>query len=149
MKYYGNNILNINREIYIEGKTMSIKIDGIQSEDELKKAQAAAQAQGTTITDYNEWSEILSQFQDNGIQSTGSYTGDKALMENIQAQMAELAQQLQEQEAVQKNMPENNQTEKVQKLAETDKQQELKATVANATSSQIMSDYMKYYHMLM
>ena len=149
MKYYGNNILNINREVYIEGKTMSIKIDGIQSEDELKKAQAAAQAQGTTITDYNEWSEILSQFQDNGIQSTGSYTGDKALMENIQAQMAELAQQLQEQDAVQKNMPENNQTEKVQKLAETDKQQELKATVANATSSQIMSDYMKYYHMLM
>ena len=149
MKYYGNNILNINREVYIEGKTMSIKIDGIQSEDELKKAQAAAQAQGTTITDYNEWSEILSQFQDNGIQSTGSYTGDKALMENIQAQMAELAQQLQEQEAVQNNMPENNQTEKVQKSAETDKQQELKATVANATSSQIMSDYMKYYHMLM
>ena len=149
MKYYGNNILNINREIYIEGKTMSIKIDGIQSEDELKKAQAAAQAQGTTITDYNEWSEILSQFQDNGIQSTGSYTGDKALMENIQAQMAELAQELQEQEAIQKNLPENNQTEKVQKLAETDKQQELKATVANATSSQIMSDYMKYYHMLM
>ena len=128
---------------------MSIKIDGIQSEDELKKAQAAAQAQGTTITDYNEWSEILSQFQDNGIQSTGSYTGDKALMENIKAQMAELAQELQEQEAVQKNMPENNQIEKVQKLAETDKQQELKATVANATSSQIMSDYMKYYHMLM
>lgn len=149
MKYYGNNILNINREVYIEGKTMSIKIDGIQSEDELKKAQAAAQAQGTTITDYNEWSEILSQFQDNGIQSTGSYTGDKALMENIQAQMAELAQELQEQEAVQKNMPENNQIEKVQKSAETDKQQELKATVANATSSQIMSDYMKYYHMLM
>lgn len=149
MKYYGNNILNINREIYIEGKTMSIKIDGIQSEDELKKAQAAAQAQGTTITDYNEWSEILSQFQDNGIQSTGSYAGDKALMENIKAQMAELAQELQEQEAVQKNMPENNQIEKVQKSAETDKQQELKATVANATSSQIMSDYMKYYHMLM
>lgn len=149
MKFYGNNILNINREVYIEGKTMSIKIDGIQSEDELKKAQAAAQAQGTTITDYNEWSEILRQFQDNGIQSTGSYTGDKALMENIQAQMAELAQQLQEQEAIQRNLPENNQTEKVQKSAETDKQQELKATVANATSSQILSDYMKYYHMLM
>lgn len=149
MKFYGNNILNINREVYIEGKTMSVKIDGIQSEDELKKAQAAAQAQGTTITDYNEWSEILRQFQDNGIQSTGSYTGDKALMENIQAQMAELAQQLQEQEAIQRNLPENNQTEKVQKSAETDKQQELKATVANATSSQIMSDYMKYYHMLM
>ena len=128
---------------------MSIKVDGIQSEDELKKAQAAAQAQGTTITDYNEWSDILSQFQDNGIQSTGSYTGDKALMEEIKAQMAELAQQLQEQEAVQQNTPTNNDTEKVQKTADTDSQQELKATMANATSSQIMSDYMKYYHMLM
>lgn len=128
---------------------MSIKVDGIQSEDELKKAQAAAQAQGTTITDYNEWSDILSQFQDNGIQSTGSYSGDKALMEEIKAQMAELVQQMQEQEAVQQNTPTNNDTEKVQKSAETDKQQELKATVANATSSQIMSDYMKYYHMLM
>ena len=128
---------------------MSIKIDGIQSEDELKKAQAAAQAQGTTITDYNEWSDILSQFQDHGIQSTGSYTGDKALMEEIKAQMAELAQQLQEQETVQQNTPTNNDTEKIKKAVDTDSQQELKATMANATSSQIMSDYMKYYHMLM
>ena len=128
---------------------MSIKVGGIQSEDELKKAQAAAQAQGTTITDYNEWSDILSQFQDNGIQSTGSYTGDKALMEEIKAQMAELAQQLQEQETVQQNTPTNNDTEKIKKAVDTDSQQELKATMANATSSQIMSDYMKYYHMLM
>lgn len=128
---------------------MSIKVDGIQSEDELKKAQAAAQAQGTTITDYNEWSDILSQFQDNGIQSTGSYTGDKALMEEIKAQMSELAQQLQEQETVQQNTPTNNDTEKIKKAVDTDSQQELKATMANATSSQIMSDYMKYYHMLM
>ena len=102
---------------------MSIKVDGIQSEDELKKAQAAAQAQGTTITDYNEWSDILSQFQDNGIQSTGSYTGDKALMEEIKAQMAELAQQLQEQETVQQNTPTNNDTEKIKKAVDTDSQQ--------------------------
>ena len=128
---------------------MSIKVDGIQSEDELKKAQAAAQAQGTTITDYNEWSDILSQFQDNGIQSTGSYTGDKALMEEIKAQMAELAQQLQEQETVQQNTPTNNDTEKIKKAVDTDSQQELKATMANPTSSQIKSDNMKYYHMLM
>lgn len=128
---------------------MSIKVDGIESEDELKKAQAAAQAQGTTITDYNEWSDILSQFQDNGIQSTGSYAGDKALMQEIQSQMAELAEQVQEQEAIQEKTPENNENEKVQKTTETDSQQELKATVANATSSQIMADYMKYYHLLM
>ena len=128
---------------------MAIKIDGIESEDELKKAQAAAQAQGTSITNYSEWSQILGEFEQNGIQSTGSYAGDKALMKEIQATVEEYATQLQEQERIQQNSPDNKETEKVQKTAETDKQQELKATIANATSSQIMADYMKYYHMLM
>lgn len=128
---------------------MAIKVDGIQSEDELKKAQAAAQAQGSTITNYSEWSEILGEFQENGIQSTGSYSGDKALREKIKAAVAEYASQVQEQEKIQQNTPDNKETEKVQKTTETDRNQEMKATVANATSSQIMADYMKYYHMLM
>ena len=129
---------------------MSIKVDGIQSEDELRKAQAAAQAQGTTITDYNEWEQILQDFAENGIESTGSYAGDKAKMEEIQQAMVEYAQELQAQEQVQQRTnPENKETEKVQKASETDNQQDLKATVANATSSQIMADYMKYYHLLM
>lgn len=128
---------------------MAIKVDGIQSEDELKKAQAAAQAQGSTITNYSEWSEILGEFQENGIQSTGSYSGDKALREEIKATVAEYASQIQEQEKIQQNTPDNKETEKVQKTTETDRNQEMKATVANATSSQIMADYMKYYHMLM
>ncbi len=128
---------------------MAIKVDGIQSEDELRKAQAAAQAQGTSITNYNEWAQILQEFQENGIESTGSYSGDKARMQEIQAAMQEYAAQLQEQERVQQNSPDNKETEKVQKSSETDRNQELKATVANATSSQIMADYMKYYHLLM
>lgn len=128
---------------------MAIKVDGIQSEDELKKAQAAAQAQGSTITNYSEWSEILGEFQENGIQSTGSYSDDKALREEIKAAIAEYASQVQEQEKIQQNTPDNKETEKVQKTTETDRNQEMKATVANATSSQIMADYMKYYHMLM
>ena len=128
---------------------MTIKVDGIQSEDELKKAQAAAQAQGSTITNYSEWSEILGEFQENGIQSTGSYSGDKALREEIKTAVAEYASQVQEQEKIQQNTPDNKETEKVQKTTETDRNQEMKATVANATSSQIMADYMKYYHMLM
>ena len=128
---------------------MAIKVDGIQSEDELRKAQAAAQAQGTSITNYNEWAQILQEFQENRIESTGSYSGDKARMQEIQAAMQEYAAQLQEQEKVQQNSPDNKETEKVQKSSETDRNQELKATVANATSSQIMADYMKYYHLLM
>lgn len=127
---------------------MAIRVDGIESEDELRKAQAAAQAQGTSITNYNEWSQILQEFQENGIESTGSYAGDKARMQEIQSAVEEYAMQVQEQERIQQNSPDNKETEKVQKSSETDKNQELKATVANATSSQIMADYMKYYHLL-
>lgn len=128
---------------------MAIKVDGIESEDELRRAQAAAQAQGTSITNYNEWAQILQEFQENGIESTGSYSGDKARMQEIQAAMLEYAAQIQEQERIQQNSPDNKETEKVQKASETDRNQEMKATVANATSSQIMADYMKYYHLLM
>ena len=128
---------------------MAIRVDGIESEDELRKAQAAAQAQGTSITNYNEWSEILSEFQKNGIESTGSYAGDKARMQEVQAAVEEYVAQLQQQEKIQQNTPDNKESEKVQKSSETDRNQEMKATVANATSSQILADYMKYYHMLM
>ena len=128
---------------------MAIKVDGISSEDELKKAQAAAQAQGTSITNYNEWSQILSDFQKNGIESTGSYAGDKARMQEIQMAVEEYVNELQAQEKVQQNSPDNKETEKVQKATETDRNQDIKATVANATSSQIMAHYMKYYHLLM
>ena len=128
---------------------MSIKIDGIDSEEELKKAQAAAQAHGTSVTDYNEWANILSEFKNNGIESTGSYAGDKARMQEIQSLMEEYAAQVKEQENIKQNAPDNKETEKVQKSAETDRNQQLKSTVVNATSSQIMADYMKYYHMLM
>lgn len=128
---------------------MAIKVDGIESEDELKKAQAAAKAQGTSVTNYSEWSQILKDFEENGIESTGSYAGDKARMQEIQALMEEYASELQEQEEIQKNAPENKETDKVQKSSETDREQQLKATVVNATSSQIMADYMKYYHLLM
>lgn len=128
---------------------MAIKVDNIQSEDELKKAQAAAQAQGTSITNYNEWSSILKEFSENGIESTGSYAGDKAKMQEVQQAVEQYVSELQQREKIQQNSPDNKETEKVQKSSETDRNQEMKATVANATSSQIMADYMKYYHMLM
>ena len=126
-----------------------MRIDGIESEDELRKAQAAAQAQGGSIANYSDWEQLLQQFQEYGIESTGSYEGDKAQMQEIQAMMAEYVAQLQEQEKIQQNAPKNNETEKVQEISKNDSEQNLKATVANGTSSQIMADYMKYYHLLM
>ena len=127
---------------------MSIKVDGIQSEDELKKAQASAQAQGTSITNYNEWSEILKSFEENGIESTGSYSGDKARMQEIERLTEQFVEKIQAEQQVQKSEPQNKETEKVQKTVDTDRQQELKATIANGTSSEILTNYMKYYHML-
>jgi len=125
-----------------------MKIEGIQSEDELKKAQASAQAQGTTISNYKEWEEILKNFDEYGIQSTGTYAGDRAKMQEIEAAVAEFAEEIAVEQQNQMK-PSNKEDEKVQENSKTDKQQDLKATVANATSSQIMADYMKYYHMLM
>ena len=104
---------------------MAIKVDGIESEDELRRAQAAAQAQGTSVTNYNEWAQILQEFQENGIESTGSYSGDKARMQEIQAAVEEYAAQVQEQERIQQNAPDNKETEKVQKSSETDRKQEM------------------------
>lgn len=127
---------------------MSIKVDGITSEDELQKAQASAQAQGTTVTNYNEWAEILKEFAENGIESTGSYAGDKAMKDQIEELTKQYIAEIQAQEEAKQAEPQNKETDKVQKASETDKDQQLKATVVNGTSSQIMADYMKFYHML-
>ena len=127
-----------------------MRIDGIESEDELKKAQAAARAQGTSISNYSEWEKILQDFEEYGVKSTGSYEGDRAKMAEIEKAVSEYVEELQAQEQIQHNInPQNKEDEKVQETSKTDKQQDLKATVANATSSQIMADYMKYYHLLM
>ena len=120
----------------------------IKSIEELRKAQAAAQAQGTSITNYEQWEEILEDFETAGVQSTGSYEGDvrlhTQLMEEIQAFIEE-AKQAQNQ---QQSLPNQNDEIKVDNKASYDKEQNIKANVANATSSAILADYMKYYHLL-
>lgn len=122
--------------------------DEIKSIDELRKAQAAAQAQGTSITNYEQWEQILEDFETAGVQSTGSFEGDirlhSQLMEEIQAFIEE-AQQTQNQ---QQNTPTQDDNLKVDNKASYDKEQNIKANVANATSSAILADYMKYYHLL-
>lgn len=122
-----------------------MKIEGITSEEELKKAQASAQAQNQSITNYNEWSDILKVFEENGIESTGSYTGDIAKMNEIKQAVEEYVMDLQIQE---KSQPQNDETQKVKEITQTDKEQEIKSTVANATSQEIMADYMKFYHLI-
>ena len=124
---------------------MAYRVDGIESEDELKKAQAAAQAQGASVPNYNEWQQILKDLNEAGVESTGSYAGDKAKLKEIDTAVENfIKEDLTEQNAQERQ----KETKQVKETSESDKDQQIKATVANATSSMIMADYMKYYHLL-
>ena len=124
---------------------MAYRVDGIESEDELRKAQAAAQAQGASIPNYNEWAQILKDLNEAGVESTGSYAGDKAKLKEIETAVENFIQEVQTEQIAQEKQKE---TQQVKETSESDKDQQIKATVANATSSMIMADYMKYYHLL-
>ena len=123
---------------------MAMRVDGIESEEELKRAQAAAQAAGGAIPNYQDWANVLSDLKLAGVESTGSYDGDKALRDELERQIDEFLEQAQE--AQQKQEQQKN--EGVKESTENDKEQEIKANLANATSSMIMADYMKYYHLM-
>lgn len=124
---------------------MAFKVNGIEDEDELKRAQAAAQAQGTQITNYSEWANIMKQLTEAGVESTGSYAGDKAKMKEIQETVERFIQEQQTEQIARQKQAE---TQEVKQNSESDRDQEIKATVANATSSMILADYMKYYHLM-
>ena len=123
----------------------------IKSLDELRDAQAAAAAQGGSVTDYNDWNNILSEFEEQGIESTGSYAGDLALRNEMLTEVENAFDQyekLTEKEADKQNDHKVAASENVTKLTDSDSDQNLKATFANATSSTIAADYMKYFHQL-
>lgn len=123
-------------------------VEDINSIDELRKAQAAAQAQGTAITNYEQWAEILEDLDAAGVQSTGNFQGDLKLHTQV---MERIEQFIEETQAAQKAIaqnPKNDETSKVNNMAAQDKEHVVKANIANSTSSVIMADYMKYYHML-
>jgi hypothetical protein len=122
-----------------------MKIDGIEDENDLKRAQAAAQAGGSSIPNYQDWANVMSDLELAGVKSTGSYDGDKALRDQIEAQIDKFLEEAQEAEKAQQA---KEQTQQVKETSESDREQEIKANLANATSSMIMADYMKYYHLM-
>ncbi|MBP3846287.1 hypothetical protein J6I39_00910 [bacterium] len=120
----------------------------ITSIEELRRAQAAAQEQGTSITNYSQWESILEDFDIAGIQSTGTYAGDVKLHNQIMAQVQDMIAEVTEEQKTQQAQPQNNDLTKTDQKTTQDKEQVVKANVVNATSSTIMADYMKYYHLL-
>ena len=124
---------------------MANRIEDIKSLDELEKAQAAAQAQGSSVVDYNEWSKVLKDLEEAGVESSGSFSADKAKVQEIKATVQEYLDNLKIEEAQKQQKSDDK---KIKEVSETDNEQNLKATVASGTSSTIIADYMKYYHML-
>ena len=117
----------------------------INSIEELERLKADAATQGMQIPNYNEWAQALETLELAGVQSTGSYSADAAKAKEIENAVDELMRQAQEAKAAEQN---NKETQQVEGLTKTDSEQTVKANMANATSSMIMADYMKYYHLL-
>ena len=123
-------------------------VEDIKSIDELRKAQAAAQAQGSNITNYSQWEQILEDFDTAGIQSTGTFDGDVKLHSEVMAKIENYIEQVQEAQKQQEIRPQNDESSKVDNKTSQDHEQVLKANVANGVSSDIMSNYMKIYHFM-
>lgn len=122
-------------------------VEEIKGVDELRKAQAAAQAQGTSITNYEQWEHILEDLDTVGIQSTGSFAGDVKLHDELMKQVERAAAELEEMQKQQEVKPINDENSKVDGKTNQDKEQVVKANVANGVSSEILANYMKYYHL--
>ena len=127
---------------------MADNVEDIKSIDELRKAQAAAQAQGTSITNYQQWEQILEDLETAGVESTGTFNGDVKLHAQVMERIAQFIEETQAAQKHQEQNPKNDETQKVNNISAQDKEHVVKANLANGTSSVIMADYMKYYHML-
>ena len=121
---------------------MADKINGIE---DLKEVRAAAAAQGVSVPNYNEWNQIMLELEELGLESTGSYDGDKARLKEVEQAVEDYIKQMQVEQAATEAKKED---QRVKELPERDSEQTVKANVANATSSQLMADYMKIYHLL-
>ena len=85
-------------------------VEDIKSIDELRKAQAAAQAQGSNITNYSQWEQILEDFDTAGIQSTGTFDGDVKLHSEVMAKIENYIEQVQEAQKQQEIRPQNDES---------------------------------------
>ena len=119
--------------------------DKVNSIEDLEQLRAAAASQGMQVPNYQEWSGILESLEEADVKSTGSFEGDKAKLQEVEKTINDFINEVKTQEVANQKTKE---TDMVQDTAQSDKEQTIKATVANGTSSMILADYMKYYHML-
>lgn len=123
-------------------------VEDIKSIDELRKAQAAASAMGGSLPNYAQWEQVLQNLEMAGVESTGSFEGDVKLHSQVMEKIENFIQETQETEKQRQQNPQHDEASKVDNKTANDKEQVVKANVANGVSSEVMSNYMKFYHML-
>ncbi len=118
----------------------------ITSIDELEKTRKAGEAQNINQpVDYKAWEKDMQELDKLGVPSTGSASGDRAKLRQMEQAAQEMIKEAQAQQKSQEIAQQNAQKDqKVKETSETDNEQQIKATVANATSSQILSDYIRW-----
>ena len=120
-------------------------VDKITSIEDLEQVRASAASQGVVMPNYNEWNQIMTELNDYGVESTGSYEGDRAKLKEVEQAVEDYIKEAQIEQVTIESKKED---QRVKELPEKDSEQTVKANVANATSSQLMADYMKIYHLL-
>lgn len=117
----------------------------IKSIDDLQGAQSAYAANGASVPNYNDWNNLLADFEEKGIESTGSYAGDLALQNSLRVQEAVSQDDIQKASEIESDKVQDqrvNATENITKLTDSDSDQALKANFANGTSSAITANQM-------
>ncbi len=125
----------------------------INSIEELRRAQAAGNANGQSVTNYAEWMKILIELNEAGIKPTGNFDLDRKLRDQYTQQKQNQVQDLIDQnipqiDANKKIQPQHNEMAKIDSKTVNDEEQRIKAEVANQTSSTANGDYWKYYHLM-
>jgi len=120
-------------------------VDKITSIEDLEQVRASAASQGVVMPNYNEWNQIMTELNEYGVESTGSYEGDRAKLKEVEQAVEDYIKEAQIEQVTIESKKED---QRVKELPEKDSEQTVKANVANATSSQLMADYMKIYHLL-
>jgi hypothetical protein len=117
----------------------------INSIEELDKARAADKISGSQPVDYKAWENDMKELEKLGVPSTGSASGDKAKLRKMEEAAQEMIKEAQAQQKAQEIAKQKNlESNKVEEASKNDSEQQIKATVANATSSQILDNYIRW-----
>jgi len=111
------------------------KVNGIE---ELEEMKASAASHNAAIPNYNQWDRILKDFEELGVQSTGSFQGDLSLHSQLKAEAAQEVEKVQSEKSKETQQVQQKQPEE---MTTTDKNQSIKANA----SSEITANYAKVF----